>query len=89
MRLGVVFLHAFLGTQLLLGGAAYWAIMTARDDFQPSLLYVVLTVAHVLGGALTLAASANLTLKCFRLIRPASFAADTTGAHVAGRTTAG
>jgi len=89
LRLGVVFLHAFFGTQLLLGGAAYWAIMTARDDFQPSLLYVVLTVAHVLGGALTLAASANLTLKCFRLIRPASFAADTTGARVAGRTTAG
>src|SRR6202142_1129488 len=89
LRLGVVLLHASFGTQLLLGGSAYWAIMTARDDFQPSLLYVVLTVAHVLGGALTLAASALLTLKCFRLIRPASFAADTTGARVAGRTTAG
>jgi cytochrome c oxidase assembly protein subunit 15 len=90
LRLGVVFLHATFGTQLLLGGAAYWAIMNSGDNFQPSLLYVILTVAHVLGGALTLAASANLTLKCFRLIRPASFAAaDPTGARVAGGTTAG
>jgi cytochrome bd-type quinol oxidase subunit 1 len=32
-------------------------------------VYVVLTVAHVLGGALTLAASVVLTLSCFRLIR--------------------
>jgi len=90
LRLGVVFLHATFGTQLLLGGAAYWAIMNSGDNFQPSLLYVILTVAHVLGGALTLAASANVTLKCFRLIRPASFAAaDPTGARVAGGTTAG
>jgi cytochrome c oxidase assembly protein subunit 15 len=90
LRLGVVFLHAFFGTQLLLGGAAYWAVMNAGDNFQPSLLYVVLTVAHVLGGALTLAASLILTLSCFRLIRPASFAAtDSSGARLAGRPTAG
>ncbi|MGD0964597.1 MAG: COX15/CtaA family protein [Candidatus Acidiferrales bacterium] len=93
LRRGVVFLHAFFGTQLLLGGAAYWAVMQAGDNFQPSPTYVLLTVAHVLGGALTLAASANLTLKCFRLIRKDSFVADSTpdssGAHLSGRTTAG
>jgi cytochrome c oxidase assembly protein subunit 15 len=90
LRLGVVFLHACFGTQLLLGGAAYWAVMHAGDNFQPSLLYVVLTVAHVLGGALTLAASAVLTLSCIRLIRPSSFVAtDSSGARLAGRPTAG
>jgi cytochrome c oxidase assembly protein subunit 15 len=90
LRRGVVLLHACFGTQLLLGGAAYWAVLSAGDNFQPTVLYVILTVAHVLGGALTLAASLILTLSCFRLIRPASLAAvDSQGAHFAGRSTAG
>lgn len=85
LRLGVVFLHACFGTQLLLGGAAYWAVMRAGDNFQPSAVYVLLTVAHVLGGALTLAAAAFLMLACFRLTRPASLiATDSSGARLAG-----
>jgi heme a synthase len=90
LRRGVVLLHACFGTQLLLGGAAYWAVLTAGDNFQPGVLYVILTVAHVLGGALTLAASVILTLSCYRLIRPASVATvDSRSAHLAGRPTAG
>lgn len=90
LRLGVALLHSFFGLQVLLGGAAYWAVLRAGDNFQPTVTYVLLTVAHVLGGALTLAASVLLTLSCFRLIHPASsVATDSTGARLAGRTTAG
>jgi cytochrome c oxidase assembly protein subunit 15 len=90
LRRGVTLLHAFFGLQVLLGGLAYWAVLGAGDNFQPTLTYVALTVAHVLGGALTLAASVLLTLSCFRLIRPVHpVAADSSGTRLAGRTTAG
>jgi cytochrome c oxidase assembly protein subunit 15 len=75
IRKSVVLLHAFFGTQILLGFAAWWAVtIAARDMVQPTLTYVILTVAHVLGGALTLAASVLLTLRCVRLIRGAGAA---------------
>jgi cytochrome c oxidase assembly protein subunit 15 len=64
-----ILLQSFLGIQILLGLAAYWAVVRAAQDAQPTGVYVVTTVAHVLGGALTLAASLVLTLSCFRLIR--------------------
>jgi hypothetical protein len=70
-------LHSFFGIQILLGFAAWWAVAAARDAVQPTFTYVSLTVAHVLGGALTLAASVILTLTSIRLIQPAaSVAAD-------------
>lgn len=82
IRRSVVWLHATFGTQILLGGAAYWAILASRGDPQPGLTYVILSVAHVLVGALTLAASVLLTLACFRLIRrPGTLAARSTTAH--------
>ncbi len=71
-----ILLQAFLGTQILLGLAAYWAVVQAARAAQPTLVYVVLTVAHVLVGALTLASSVLLTLSCFRLIRPEGLAAE-------------
>lgn len=71
LRRGSIYLHSTFGTQILLGGAAYWAIVEARGAVQPSLIYVALTVAHVLVGALTLASSLLLTLSCFRMIRSA------------------
>jgi hypothetical protein len=39
---------------------------------QPSMLYVCVSVSHVLVGALLLASSIILTLSCFRLIRPSA-----------------
>jgi len=70
IRRGVVLLHSFFGLQILLGFAAWWAVaIAARDMVQPTLVYVILTVAHVLGGALTLASSVLLMLSCFRLTR--------------------
>jgi heme a synthase len=64
-----ILLQSFLGIQILLGVAAYWAVVRAAQDAQPTGVYIATTVAHVLGGALTLAASVVLTLSCFRLIR--------------------
>jgi heme A synthase len=70
LRRATILLHSFFGIQILLGFAAWWAVAAARDAVQPTFTYVSLTVAHVLGGALTLAASVILTLTSFRLIRP-------------------
>jgi cytochrome c oxidase assembly protein subunit 15 len=77
LRRATIVLHSFFGVQILLGFAAWWAVVAARDAVQPTFTYVSLTVAHVLGGALTLAASVILTLTSLRLIQPAtSVAAD-------------
>jgi cytochrome c oxidase assembly protein subunit 15 len=55
-----ILLQSFLGTQFLLGIAAYWAVVQEIKAEQPTTTYVILTVAHVLVGALTLAASVVL-----------------------------
>ncbi len=68
LRRATILLHSFFGVQILLGGAAWWAVTAAADAVQPTFVYVILTVAHVLGGALTLAAAVIFTLTCFRLI---------------------
>jgi len=95
IRKGVVLLHATFGVQVLLGFAAYWAVEKALTAVQPTFTYVVLTVAHVLGGALLLAASVLLTLKAARLIPgpggelaaagvPTSPHSESDGAHAHG-----
>jgi len=76
LRRSTVLLHASFGLQILLGIAAWWVMFTPSGLRQPDALYVALTVAHVLGGALLLAASVILTLVCSRLIRPLAAAAD-------------
>ncbi len=63
-------LHGLIGVQLLLGGAAWWARAVAREHPQPIPLTVWLTVAHTVGGALTLAGAVVVTLVCYRLLRP-------------------
>src|SRR6202162_785070 len=65
-----ILLQTFLCTQVLLGIAAYGAVVQAMHSVQPSMSYVIVTVAHVLVGALTLASSVVLSLSCYRLIRP-------------------
>lgn len=75
LRRWAILLQAFLGTQILLGFAAYWAVAESLKAVQPVLLYVIIEVAHVVVGALTLAASVLLALASARLIR--------TGASVA------
>jgi heme a synthase len=71
LRKPVFLLHAFYGIQIVLGAAAWWVMLTPSGLEQPEGVYVALTVAHVLGGALLLVSSLILTLISFRLIRPA------------------
>ncbi|HXZ11974.1 MAG TPA: hypothetical protein VEG64_06245 [Candidatus Sulfotelmatobacter sp.] len=84
IRRGVIWLHSTFGMQILLGFAAYWAVAESLKATQPVLLYVLIEVAHVIFGALTLAASALLTLICFRLLRPAASVAVSASAEKAG-----
>ena len=70
LRRSVKLLHATFGIQILLGVAAWWVMFTPSGLGQADALYVTLTVAHVLGGALLLGASLILTLVCSRLIQP-------------------
>ena len=77
LRRSTIFLHSFFGLQVLLGFAAWYAVrVLARESEQPTLPYVSLTVAHVLGGALTLAASMIFTLASFRLIPSSTTTVD-------------
>jgi len=70
LRRCTILLHSFFGLQILLGFAAWYAVrVLALQSSQPTLPYVTLTVAHVLGGALTLAASVIFTLVAYRLGR--------------------
>jgi cytochrome c oxidase assembly protein subunit 15 len=70
LRRCTILLHSFFGLQILLGFAAWYAVrVLAIESDQPTLPYVILTVAHVLGGALTLAASVIFTLVTFRIWR--------------------
>jgi len=84
LRRATIFLHSFFGLQILLGFAAWYAVrVIAPESPQPTVMFVTLTVAHVLGGALTLAASVIFTLTAFRLI-PGS-AAESQAAHSSER----
>lgn len=67
-----IYLHSALGVQLLLGGAAYWVTIATREAPRPTHLFVLLTVLHVLGGAILLATSFILTLRTFRLVHSAT-----------------
>ncbi len=75
LRRATLLLHTFFGIQIVLGGLAWWALIKAADEVQPTVTYATLSVAHVLGGALTLAAAVIFTLTCFRLIPSASHVA--------------
>jgi heme a synthase len=69
LRRATILLHSFFGLQILLGFAAWYAVrVIAPESPQPTVMFVTLTVAHVLGGALTLAVSVIFTLTAFRLI---------------------
>jgi heme a synthase len=68
LTFGRSLLHAMVGTQLLLGGAAYWSRLVTQDAPQPMPLMVVLTVVHTAFGALVFASSILVVLMCYRLV---------------------
>jgi hypothetical protein len=75
-------LHALIGTQLLLGGAAWWSRVYAAQFPQPIPVMVTFTVVHTVTGALVLATTVLVTLVCYRLVRPAgTFATASTASR--------
>jgi len=68
LRFGRSLLHAMVGTQLLLGGAAYWSRLVTQDAPQPMPVMVGLTVVHTVFGALVFATSILVVLLCYRLV---------------------
>lgn len=68
LTFGRMLLHSVVGTQVLLGGAAYWSRLVTQDAPQPMPVMVVLTVAHTVFGALVFASSILVVLMCYRLV---------------------
>ena len=68
MTLGRTLLHGMVGTQLLLGFAAYWSRLTTADAPRPMPVMVSLTVLHTVFGALVFVASVFVVLLCYRLV---------------------
>jgi cytochrome c oxidase assembly protein subunit 15 len=68
LTFGRMLLHSMVGTQILLGGAAYWSRLVTLDAPQPMPVMVVLTVVHTVFGALVFAASILVVLMCYRLV---------------------
>jgi hypothetical protein len=61
-------LHAIVGTQLLLGFAAWWSRLSTADAPQPMPVMVTLTVIHTVAGALLFALAVGVLLVCYRLV---------------------
>jgi cytochrome c oxidase assembly protein subunit 15 len=70
-----VLLHSLVGTQVLLGAAAWWSRIATREALQPQPIMIWLTVTHTVFGALVLAATVVLALLSFRIISPAEVSA--------------
>jgi cytochrome c oxidase assembly protein subunit 15 len=68
LAFGRTLLHSTVGTQILLGGAAYWSRLITQDAPQPMPTMVVLTVVHTVFGAVVFAASILVVLMCYRLV---------------------
>ena len=68
LTFGRTLLHSMVGTQILLGGAAYWSRLVTQDAPQPMPVMVVLTVVHTVFGALIFATSILVVLLCYRLV---------------------
>jgi cytochrome c oxidase assembly protein subunit 15 len=68
LTFGRTLLHSMVGTQVLLGVAAYWSRLVTQDAPQPMPVMVILTVAHTVFGALVFASSILVVLLCYRLV---------------------
>ena len=75
-------LGGLLMLQLLLGGASYLVLQLTKDAPQPLPLMVWPTVAHVAGGALTLASSVWLAVAAHRLLKVSDTRTEAHGGRV-------
>jgi heme a synthase len=77
-----ILLHAIFGVQFLLGFGAYWSRIVTASAPQPMPLMVLLTVTHVVVGALLFAFSVLLVLLCYRIVPRGREVAATTQRQV-------
>jgi cytochrome c oxidase assembly protein subunit 15 len=68
LSFGRILLHSMVGTQILLGVAAYWSRLTTQDAPQPMPVMVAFTVIHTVFGALVFASAIFVALMCYRLV---------------------
>ena len=68
MTLGRTLLHGMVGTQILLGFAAYWSRLTTADALHPMPVMVTLTVLHTVFGGLVFVTTVFVVLLCYRLV---------------------
>lgn len=68
LTFGRVLLHSVIGTQILLGIAAYWSRMTTADAPSPQPVMIWLTVIHTVFGAITFGVSVFVALLCYRTV---------------------
>ncbi len=68
LSFGRILLHSMVGTQILLGGAAYWSRIVTQDAPQPMPVMVWLTVIHTVFGALVFGGSVLVVFLCYRLV---------------------
>jgi len=68
LTFGRLLLHSVIGTQILLGIAAYWSRVTTADALSPQPVMIWLTVIHTVFGALTFGVSIFVALLCYRTV---------------------
>ncbi len=68
LTFGRVLLHSVIGTQIILGVAAYWSRLTTVDAPHPMPVMIWLTVIHTVFGAITFGASVFVALLCYRTV---------------------
>ena len=68
LTFGRVLLHSVIGTQIILGVAAYWSRLTTVDAPHPMPVMIWLTVTHTVFGAITFGVSVFVALLCYRTV---------------------
>ncbi len=61
-------LHSVIGTQILLGIAAYWSRLSTADAPHPMPVMIWLTVVHTVFGAIVFGISVFVALICYRIV---------------------
>ena len=68
LSVGRILLHSVIGTQILLGCAAYWARLVSVGTTPPEQITIWLTVVHTVFGALVFGTSIFVVLLCYRVV---------------------
>jgi len=85
LTFGRVLLHSVIGTQIILGVAAYWSRLTTVDAPHPMPVMIWLTVIHTVFGAITFGVSVFVAVLCYRTVSRAGTVAVAKGQQAIAR----